>query len=105
MRWRQAMPGPTPLYQPEFPAAFVAQAQRLAQQRTISYHLRQRARLVLLLQQQPWISNVAAAAQVELHPNSVRHWRQRWAQGDFGLEDANGRGRKPRFSPLGSRSG
>jgi hypothetical protein len=99
------MPGPIPLYQPDFPAAFVAQAQRLVQQRTIAYQLRQRARLVLLLQQPPEISNVAAAAQVELHPNSVRHWRQRWAQGDFGLEDASRRGRQPRFSPPGSRSG
>jgi len=95
------MPGPSPLYRPDFPAEFVAQAQRLALQRTIAYQLRQRAALVLLLHQQPALSNVAAAAQVGLHPNSVRHWRQRWAQGDFALEDETGRGRRSGFSPLG----
>lgn len=99
------MPGPAPQYRPDFPAEFVAHAQRLARQRTISYQLRQRARLVLLLQPQPLLSNVAAAAQVGLHPNSVRHWRQRWAQGDFALEDAPGRGGQSEFSPLGARLG
>ncbi len=99
------MPGPSPLYRPDFPAEFVAQAQRLARQRTISYQLRQRAQLVLLLQQQALLSNVAAAAQVGFHPNSVRHWRRRWAKADFGLEDAAGRGEPPRFSPLGTRPG
>ena len=97
------MPGPSPHYCPEFPAEFVAQAQRLARQRTVAFHLRQRSRLVLLLQQQPRSSNVAAAAQVGLHPNSVRHWRRRWSQGDFALEDAPGRGGKPEFPPLGTR--
>jgi hypothetical protein len=29
-----------------------------------------------------------------LHPNSVRLWRRRWAEGDFTLEDEPGRGRK-----------
>jgi transposase-like protein len=99
------MPGPPPLYRPDFPAEFVAQAQHLVRRRTVSYQLRQRARLVLLLQQQPLLSNVAAAAQVELHPNSVRHWRQRWAKGDFGLEDESGRGGQSEFSPLGAGAG
>jgi transposase-like protein len=97
------MPGPAPQYRPDFPADFVAQAQRLVRQRTISYQLHQRAHLVLLLQEHSLLSNVAAAAQVGLHPNSVRHWRQRWAQGDFALEDAPGRGGQPAFSPLGAR--
>ena len=45
------------------------------------------------------LSNVAAGAVVELHPNSVRLWRRRWAQGDFSLADQAGRGRKLDFSP------
>ena len=82
-----------------FPDAFLAEAQRLVQARTAASHLRQRARLVLLLHEAPALSNVAAAARVDLHPNSVRLWRQRWAGGQFTLEDDPGRGRKPAFSP------
>jgi hypothetical protein len=57
--------------------------------------------LVLLLQEFPTLSNVAAAAAVDLHPNSIRLWRKRWANGCFTLEDESGRGRKPIFSPPG----
>jgi transposase len=55
--------------------------------------------LVLLLHESPTLSNVAAAAHLDLHPNSIRRWRQRWAGGRFTLEDDSGRGRKPTFSP------
>jgi hypothetical protein len=95
------MPGPSPIYRPDFPADFVEQAQRIAQQRTVASQLRQRARLVLLLYADPRLSNIHAAAEVHLHPNAVRYWRRRWAQGAFSLEDASGRGRKARFSPSG----
>jgi hypothetical protein len=47
------------------------------------------------------LSNVAAAAAVDLHPNAIRLWRKRWANGCFTLEDESGRGRKPTFSPPG----
>jgi transposase len=45
------------------------------------------------------ISNGAAAARLDLHPSSIRRWRQRWAGGQFTFEDDPGRGRKPVFSP------
>src|SRR5512144_629548 len=99
------MPGPRPAYRPDFPADFVAQCQQLVIQRTVAYQLRQRARLVLLFYEHPLCSHGEAAARVGLHPDSVRHWRQRWAQGDFSLEDAPGRGRNPHFSPAGSCAG
>jgi transposase len=51
------------------------------------------------LHEHPALSNADAAARIDLHPNSVRLWRRRWAQGQFTLEDAPGRGRKPTFSP------
>lgn len=95
------MPGPAPIYRPVFPPDFLEQAARLVRQRTIQYQLRQRAALVLLLYHQPFLSNPQAGAQVQLHPNSVRLWRRRWADGHFSVEDETGRGCKPRFSPSG----
>jgi transposase len=93
------MPGPSPHYRPSFPDAFLADARRLVAARTAASHLRQRARLALLLREHPSISNVAAAARLGLHPNGVRRWRRRWAGGNFTFQDAPGRGRKPTFSP------
>lgn len=94
------MSGPAPTYRPDFSLDFLAQAQQIVRRRTTCYQLRQRAQLVLLLHQHPLLSNVQAGAQVQLHPNSVRRWRQRWASGQFTLADEAGRGRKPTFSPL-----
>ena len=93
------MPGPRPFFRPEFPPDFLARAQAVLRRRTVRFQLRQRASLVLLLHQQPLLSNPEAAARVQLHPNSVRAWRKRWAEGDFTLEDEPGRGRPPVFSP------
>src|SRR5712691_4564502 len=81
------MRGPLPSYRPEFPPTFLEQAATSAGQRTVSYQLRQRAALVLLLSHQPLVSNSEAAQRVQLHPRSVRRWRHRWVQGDFALED------------------
>ena len=97
------MPGPSPIYRPDFPAEFVEHTRHLARQRTVAYQLRQRATLVLLLHADPVLSNVHAAAAVDLHPNAVRYWRRRWAQGEVFLEDEAGRGRKARFSPARPR--
>jgi len=93
------MPGPAPIYRPMFSPDFLEQAEHLVRQRTIPYQLRQRAALVLLLHHQPLISNTQAGAHVQLHPNSVRLWRRRWANGHLSLEDEAGRGCNPRFSP------
>jgi hypothetical protein len=97
------MCGPLPSYRPEFPTPFLEQAATLAGQRTVAYQVRQRAALVLLLAQQPLVSNGEAAQRVQLHPRSVRRWRHRWATGDFSLDDKAGRGRKAVFSPSGLR--
>ena len=96
---RSVMPGPSPLDRPAFPAEFLEQCRGLVRRRTVSLSQYQRARLALLLHESPAMSNVAAGAVVELHPNSVRLWRHRWARGDFSLADQAGRGRKPDFSP------
>ena len=99
------MRGPFPSYRPEFPPTFLEQVATIAWQRTVPYQLRQRAALVLLLSQQPLVSNGEAAQRVQLHPRSVRRWRHRWATGDFSLDDKPGRGRKADFSPSGPRAG
>jgi transposase len=93
------MPGPAPRHRPTFPAEFLAEARRLARARTAAAGLRQRAHLVLLLHESPALSNAAAAGRLGLHLNSIRLWRQRWAEGQFTLEDAPGRGRRRVFSP------
>jgi len=93
------VPGPLPLYRPTFPDEFLAEARRLFHAHTAASHLRQRARLVLLLHEFPALSKVAAAARLDLHPSSIRRWRQRWAGGQYTFEDDPGRGPKPAFSP------
>src|SRR6266852_6168412 len=98
------MRGPRPSYRPEFPATFLEQAEKIARQRTGPYQLRQRAALVLLLQHQPFVSNVEVARRVQLHLRSVQRWRHRWATGAFALEDEPGRGRKAEFPPPGPRA-
>lgn len=95
------MPGPSPHYHPRFSDQFLAEARRLVAARTAPAHQRQRARLVVLLHEHPSISNVELGSRLDLHPNCVRRWRQRWTEGNLTLEDAPGRGRKPTFSPSG----
>ena len=93
------MPGPLPHYRPTFAEDFLAEARRLVAARTAASHLRQRASLALLLHEFPTLSNVEVGARLDLHPNCVRRWRQRWAGGRLTFEDDPGRGRKPVFSP------
>jgi transposase len=94
------MRGPLPSYRPAFPSTFLKQAEKIVRHRTVKYQLRQRATLVLLLEQHPLLSNVEAAERVRLHLRSVQRWRHRWARGDFSLDDEPGRGRQAAFSPL-----
>ena len=85
--------GSLPSYRPEFPPTFLEQAEKLAWQRTVPSQVRQRAALVLLLSQQPLLSNSEVAQRVPLHPRSVRRWRHRWATEDCCLDDKQ-RGRQ-----------
>ena len=99
------MSGPAPAFQPRFPKALVDEAKHVVAQRTVALRRWQRARLVLLLHDNPKLSNVQAGRQVSLSDQAVRFWRRRWARGDFSLDDQPGRGRKPGFSPLRARLG
>jgi hypothetical protein len=88
-----------------FPEVFLQEAEETIRQRTARFQDVQRFCLVLLLHEQPRISNDAAASEVGLSPRQVRRWRQRWAQGEFTVEDLTGRGRKVTFSPDGPGRG
>jgi DDE superfamily endonuclease len=93
-------PGPSPIYRPDFPAEFVEHARRLARQRTVAYQLRQRATLVLLLHADPILSNVHAAAAVDLHPNAVRFGGDDGHREIFAWKTKRDGGVKPGFPPL-----
>jgi Homeodomain-like domain len=93
-------PRPTPCI---FPGDFLQEARHTVRQRTAALQDVQRFRLVLMLHEDPGISNEAASQQVGLSARQVRRWRQRWAEGDFSVQDRAGRGRKAAFSPSGPR--
>lgn len=94
------MPGPRPA-PCTFSEEFLQEAHDTIRKRTATVQAVQRFRLVLLLQQQPELSNEAAAEQIGLSPRQVQRWRRRWAAGDCSVEDLEGRGRKAAFSPAG----
>jgi hypothetical protein len=95
------MPGPSPALC-TFPDDFVQEALDTVSRRTVAVQTVQRFRLVLLLHEQPSLSNDEAAEAVGLSARQVQRWRSRWATGDFSIEDYAGRGRKAAFSPSGS---
>jgi len=97
--------GPLPSSRPELPPTFLEHVAKMAEQRTVQSQMRHRAALVLLVQQPPLVSNIEAAAQVQLPPRSVQRWRRRWATGAFALDDEPGRGRQAALSPSGPRPG
>jgi Homeodomain-like domain len=84
-----------------FPEDFLQEARQTARQRTARWQDVQRFRLVLLVHENPRIGNEVAGEQVGLSSRQVRRWRQRWAAGNFTVDDREGRGRKAAFSPDG----
>jgi transposase-like protein len=98
------MRGPKPT-SCNFSEDFLQEARQTARKRTARWQDVQRSRLVLLLHDQPHLSNDAVAQQIGLSARQVRRWRQRWIDGDFTFEDREGRGRKAHFPPGRSCSG
>jgi transposase len=99
------MPGPSPLYRPTFTVEQLAQVELIAHQRQAPHAQVQRAQLAFLLHQQPDLDNASLAKQLGHHANWVYKWRKRWTEEGFCLEDKQGRGRKPLFSPSGAQLG
>ena len=97
------MPGPLPLYQPRFSRQEQRQAREIVRKRNVSHGRARRARLVLLLAEDPAISNPEAGRRLGVHENTVRYWRKRWAGEGFSLDDRPRSGRPPSFSPQATR--
>jgi len=91
--------GPQPKYQPTFDEATLIQCRFLVRQRSLPFAHRQRAQIVLLLQQDPTMSNPEIARRVGCHPNTVRYWRKVWATEGFRLGELPRSGRPPTFTP------
>jgi hypothetical protein len=90
--------GPPPKYQPGFSEADIAQARAWACSQTLPHAEVQRARLVLLLDEQPDLSSPAAARRLGQSPSWVRKWRRRWALQGFSLSDSKRPGRAVQFA-------
>jgi len=93
------MPGPAPAYQPTFTPEHLAACEHLVRQHSAPQLQVARAKLALLLHDDPAIDHPTAARRLGKHPNWVRDWRRTWVREGFRLTDQPGRGRKPAFSP------
>lgn len=87
------MPGLKPIYHPAFSPDQSDTAKRLSKKQGAPFAVVQRAKLVLLLEQQPNIENPVAARLLGRHENWVRRWRKRWATCGFSLDDQPRSGR------------
>ncbi len=99
------MPGPAPAYQPTCTREQLAECQRVIRQHSAPQAQVSRAKLALLLHDDPALDNVTAGRQLGKHENWVRYWRRTWATEGFRLTDKPGRGRKPALSPPGGGDG
>jgi len=88
-----------PHYQPYFSSKEIEQAQRIVRKHTAGQTLVLRARLVLLLADNPALSSPECAKQLAVHQQTVRKWRKRWATEEFTLSDKPRSGRRWDFSP------
>jgi transposase len=85
--------GPPPKYQPGFSEAEIAQAQAWACSHNLPHAEVQRARLVLLLHEQPDVRSPEAARRLGQSASWVCKWRRRWAEQGLSLQDAPRPGR------------
>ena len=95
------MAGPAPAYQPAFAEAQVAECRALLRRQTAPQAQAYRAKLALLLHENPRVANEAAGRALGKHANWVRYWRRTWVRDGFRLTDRPGRGGKPALSPPG----
>lgn len=99
------MRGPPPSHVPRFKIEDIQLARGTIRQYSKAYHLVMRAKLALVLADDPMIPHEQAAAKVGLSVPAVRKWRRRWALFGFSLADAPRPGRPRSFSPSGEGDG
>ncbi len=85
------------MYQPRFSTTEIAQAQAWACSQALPHSEVQRARLVLLLDEQPDLRSPEAARRLGQSTSWVCKWRRRWVEEGFSLGDAPRRGRPRRL--------
>jgi transposase len=90
--------GPPPKYQPRFSEAEIAQAQIWTASRNLPHAEVQRARLVLLLHEQPDVRSPEAARRLGQSASWVCKWRRRCVEQGFSLQDAPRPGRAKQFA-------
>jgi len=93
------MPGPKPSHRPQFTDEQLAKASVLAQQYTAPFCHVVRARLTLLLAEDPEITNAEAGRRLGVDEDTVYKWRRRWAEDGWSLEDRPRDGRPRAFPP------
>ena len=92
------MPGPDPFYQPKFRPKELEEAREVLRYRSSPHGVATRARLALLLADDPKLQSPDAGHVLGVHENTVRNWRKRWVDEGFSLRDKPHTGR-PRFFP------
>jgi hypothetical protein len=95
------MPLLSPVWVPEFSAEQLQLARRVASQRTAPHSSVLRAKLTLVLAEDPLLSHREAGDKAGVSFHTVRKWRRRWAKDGWSLEDAPRSGRPRTFSPSG----
>ena len=96
------MAGRPSLYFPDFTPDDLEICRQFVCRRRAPHVEVQRARLALLLHDQPGLSSIAAGRELGLSERVVRKWRERWCREPFALEDQPRSGRPPIFSPRSS---
>lgn len=93
------MPSPYPKYRPSFTPEELEKARAVFGQHTAAHTHVVRAKMVLILAEDPSIGNDALAEQAGVHYQTVCKWRKRWATEGFSLQDQPRSGRPSAFSP------
>ena len=99
------MPQPVPQHQVTFTPEQLALARKVAGARAAPHREVLRAKLTLILAEQPTISHAEAAAACGMSRDTVYDWRRRWAEQGWTLQDAPRSGRPRAFSPAGDDAG
>jgi len=92
-----------PHYRPKFKLEDLKLCRDVQATHTAPHVQVQRARLALLLAEEPEITNPEAGRRLGQHENWVRKWRKRWTKKGFQLKDAPRPGGPARFSPQADR--